>query len=345
VNRLMRFCTPAITIAFFASVAVPDVSEQARASIDRVIGQKGTYIPEEGVYKIVLPREEATIVQSFQTLSPNLGLNSWASFTAGVHHEAILIGQLLLLDDEVNPVIDVVLNAGLDITGLSTSCSFQGPHLHTVDITGVGAFPRIASAFRKGLDKIQQVRRTAAVSGTPAAPPTIPIESTIDPRPLDAVLSMKGTVTAGVYRAGIGTRAILNGELIGREMGMSTWVSIASTNDRALAQGEFIESPSGLRKLVTALRAKGINIISIRNHTLGEHPQSVFVRFWGEGSASTFEGGAIRPGRSGRCSFARIRGKDMKCAQPVRAKRVLVLFAMISVYLSGQTLKLRRLIF
>jgi hypothetical protein len=266
VNRLLIFCALTFAVGLFASAAA-EVSEQARTSIDRVIGHKGSYIPEEGVYKIVLPREEATIVQDYQRLSPNLALNSWAAFTSGVHHDAVLTGQFLLLDDEVNPVLDTVLGAGLDVTGLAASHSFEGPQLHTVDITGRGSFLTLASAFRQGLDAMDQVRRAAAVSSKRAARPSIPVESTINPGPLDTVLSMRGTVTDGVYRAGVGTRAVLNGEVIGREMGMSTWVSIAGTNDHALAQGEFIENPSGVRKLVMALRAKGINIASIRNHT------------------------------------------------------------------------------
>jgi len=107
----------------------------------------------------------------------------------------------------------------------------------------------------------------------------------IDGGPLDTILSMRGVVIGGVYRAAIGSRAVLHGELIGREMGMSTWVSFAGTNDHALAHGEFAETPDGLKTLLKALRSKGLNIISIRNHTLGEHPQFVFVRFWGQDSA------------------------------------------------------------
>jgi hypothetical protein len=284
-RRMLEICAPFITTVMFSVTSMAAVSEQTRASIDRVIGHKGSYIPEEGVYKILLPREEATIVQDYQKLSPNLGLNSWAAFASGVHHEAVLTGQFLLLEDEVNPVLDVVLDAGLDVTGLAASCSFDGPHLQTIDVTGVGSFPTLASAFRKGLDATQRVRRTIAVLSKHASRPTIPIESAINAGPLDAVLSMKGTVTAGVYKAAIGTRTLLNGELVGREMGMSTWISVAGTNEHALAQGEFVESPNGLRKLLTALRARGLNISAIRNHTVGEHPQSIFIRFWGEGTA------------------------------------------------------------
>jgi len=163
--------------------------------------------------------------------------------------------------------------------------STKSTTITTIDVTGTGTFQGLASAFRKGLDEIRRVRRTANPRLTKVVIPAVPLESAIDAGPLDAILSMRGVVIGGVYKAAIGSRAILHGEVIGREMGMSTWVSFAGTNDRALASGEFVETPDGLKVLLRALRAKGVNIVSIRNHTLGEHPQFVFVRFWGQDSA------------------------------------------------------------
>jgi hypothetical protein len=285
VNRVHEFSNLAIAMVFFANAANATVSQQARTLIDRLMGGKGTYAADDGVYRVVFPREEATIVQDYQSLSPNLGLNSWSAFTSAVHHEAILTGQFLLREDEVNPVITVALDAGLDVTGLAGSSLFEGPRLQTLDVTGTGTFQDLASAFRKGLDEIRRVRRTSNPRVTKFAVPAVPLESAIDAGPLDAILSMRGVVIGGVYRAAIGSRAILHGEMIGREMGMSTWVSFAGTNDRAVASGEFVETPDGLKILLKALRAKGVNIVSIRNHTLGEHPQFVFVRFWGQDSA------------------------------------------------------------
>ena len=267
------FCLTAV------SAAVPDDTRQV---IDRLIGVKGTYAADEGVHKFVLPRAEATIVLDYQRLSPNLGLNSWAAFASGVHHEAILTGQFLVLDDEVNPVLGALLTAGLDVTGLAAT---PYGHLHTMDVNGLGSFSTLASAFRKGLDEIERMRRTAAVSRKKFEVPNLPLDSSIDPSPLDTALSMNGTVSEGVYKAAIGRRTLLNGELVGREMGMSTWISIAGNNDHAVAHGEFIESVDGLRKLLSALRNRGFNIASICIHTVGEHPQCVFVNFWGEGSA------------------------------------------------------------
>jgi hypothetical protein len=269
--------------ALFSAVSIGQIPQHVRVSIDSTIGGQGAYVADDGVYKIVLPREEATIVYDYQTLSPNLGLNSWVAFKAAAHHEAILTGQLLLLDDEVNAIVTAAVDAGLDVTGLASSSVFDGPRLHTLDLSGIGTFESLAAAFRKCLDEIGHVRRLAIRPKSSA--PDVPMVSSIDPAPLDAVLCVKGGLAEGAYRAVIGTSALLRGEQIGREMGMSTWISVAGTNDRAVANGEFVAGSDDLQKVLKALRAKGISIISIRNHTVGEQPQFVFVRFWGEGGA------------------------------------------------------------
>ena len=96
---------------------------------------------------------------------------------------------------------------------------------------------------------------------------------------------MNGEVRDGVYRAAIGRKAIVRGEQIGREMGISTWFAFAGTNKLALAEGQFVVTAGEVQGLLKALRTSGINITAIRNHTLGEHPQFIFVHFWGQGEA------------------------------------------------------------
>jgi hypothetical protein len=212
-------------------------------------------------------------------------LNSWAAFKRGIHDEAILTGQLLLLDDEVDSAISAALDARLDVTGLASSAVFDGPRLQTMDVIATGTFQDLAAGFRRCLDQIQQVRRARAGARPNTTAPDAPMESSIDPAPLDTVLSMKGAVIGGAYQAAIGTNAVLHGEQIGREMGMSTWVSVAGTNDWAVAHGEFIASTQDLQRVLKALRSKGISVTSIRNHTLGEQPQFVFCAFSGRGKS------------------------------------------------------------
>jgi Domain of Unknown Function (DUF1259) len=274
-----------ILITSFSTVLTAQVSLQVRASIDQILGGQGAFTQDGKVYKVVFPRSEATIVYDYQTLSPNLGLNSWVALKPGVHNEALLVGRLLLLDDEVDSVISAALEARLDVTGLASSTVFDGPHLQTLDVTATGTFQDLAASFRKCLDEIQQVRRARAEGRPNNIAPDTPVESSIDPAPLDAVLAMKGVVIGGAYRAAVGAHTLLRGEDLGGEMGMSTWVSVAGTNDHAIAHGEFVAGTDDLQRVLKALRVKGISVTSIRNHILGEEPQFVFVHFRGEGTA------------------------------------------------------------
>lgn len=272
-----------LALAILSARAFGAVPSQAQLTIDTTIGGKGAYLSDEGVYKVVLPREAAAIVLDYQRMSPNLGLNSWVAFASAVHQEAVLTGELLLLEDEVDSVVTVALRGRLEVTGLSPLRAFDGPRIEVLNLTGAGPFSELASDFRKCLDEIQRVRRAGSMRSIRIDLPTPPMESAIDPEPLNAALSVRGTIVDGVYMAAIGRRALVHGETIGREMGIATWFSFAGKNDHAVVHGEFVESSDGLKKLLTAIRAKNIKIVSIRNHLAGEHPSLLFVHFRAEG--------------------------------------------------------------
>jgi hypothetical protein len=133
------------------------------------------------------------------------------------------------------------------------------------------------------MDAINEARRTGSVASRRKPSAALPQKSTIAGAPLDAILSMRGTISGGVYRAAIGRKVLLRGETVGREFGMSTWVSFAGTNDRALGQVELVATAEELQRTLSTICSSGMHVTSIRNHTIGEHPQLVFVRFWGEG--------------------------------------------------------------
>jgi hypothetical protein len=106
--------------------------------------------------------------------------------------------------------MSAALGANLVVTGLASSSVFDGPRLQTLDVTASGAFQDLAAGFRKCLDEIQVVRR--AKDRPTETAPNVPVESSIDPAPLDAILSMKGTLVGGAYRAAIGGHALPLGE-------------------------------------------------------------------------------------------------------------------------------------
>lgn len=284
-NRSCRTLGLVLVIVSIPLVLQPQVSEADRHAIDQIIGAKGIFVADENVYKIVLPKEAATIVQDYQILPVTFGLNSWASFSPAMHHGALMTGQLLLLEDEVDRVISTAVNANLQVTGLADSTFLDGPRLKTLDVSGVGPYRQLATAFRVVLDEIQRVSRARALHAPQSSRPTAALDSAITAAPIDQALAMHGTVASGVYQAAIGRKGILNGETVGREMGLATWVSISGTDDHALEHGEIVATSDGLQIVIRALSSRSIKIISIRNHMAGEHPPFYFVRFWQAGRA------------------------------------------------------------
>jgi hypothetical protein len=262
------------------------IPQSGQHEIDRIIGAKGIYIPEERVYKLTLPREAATLVLDYQALPPTMGLNSWAAFSSARHHGALFTGQVLLLEDEVDPIVAAALKSHLEVTGLADSSFFDGPTVKTLDISGVGTYEHLASAFRTVLDEIHRRVAAKALRDAPLHRPTLSLDSSITLGPIDQILSMHGVLSNGVYRAAIGQRGTIYGEEAGRELGLSTWISISGTDKQALAHGEIIAAAGDLQTVVRALESGNFHLVSIRNHMVGEHPSFYFVRYWREGRAA-----------------------------------------------------------
>src|SRR5438105_916042 len=134
------------------------VSEQQRSSVDRIFGTRGSYISEEGVYRLTFARDDIKVSVNHVRLLPGLGISGWAAVAAGIHHEGLLAGQFVLLEEEVNPVLTAVLDAGLEVTALGSSLLFEIPRLVTLDVGCTGTLLTLASAYRKGMDEIRRVR-------------------------------------------------------------------------------------------------------------------------------------------------------------------------------------------
>lgn len=261
------------------------VPETDRHEIDQITGIKGTYVAEEGIYKLVLPNEAATVVLDYQTLPPTLGLNTWAAFSPAKHHTALLTGEFLLLDDEVDSVMCSAIKANLEVTGLADTTIFDGFVLKTLDVSGVGTYRHLATSLGRVLDEVQRSEKERTLRNTTRLRPSVSLDSSITPGPVDEILSMHGVIRNGIYCAAIGRRGIVYGETAGREMGLSTWISISGTDQKALAHGEIIATAKELQTVLRSICSEDFHVISIRNHFVAEHPGFYFVRFWKTGRA------------------------------------------------------------
>ena len=263
---------------------MPPISQQARAALDHSLGTKGVYVDEESAYTFAFPRTDLSVQVGPHRLSSAQAPKSWATFSPSMHEEGMVNGEIIVLEGEVNRVMSAALNAGLQVIGLGATLLFEQPRLLALNVAGEGTFQTLGGALRKTLDEVGRIGAGRSSSSSQGAV-SPPVANNIDPAPLNSVLSMRGVVADGIYRAAIGRVVLVNGTPIGREMGIGTSIVIFGSNERAFVQAEMIVGPDELQRVLKALRAGDFTITSIHKRTVAEHPELLFVGMWKQGTA------------------------------------------------------------
>jgi len=277
------------TAAAFLLLAAAVASSAApldTARIDQITGLKGTLNKQEGVYKVSLPRADLKISVDKWQMPPFMGLTSWAAFKPGMKENAMVMGDLVLMQDEVNPVMSAALNNGLQVTALHNHFLFDEPKVYFMHIAGEGGLEQLASAVRKALDQVKEVRAASPQPATSFSAAALPVQSSISPKPLETILRAAGQTNNGMFKVVIGRNTKMScGCEAGKEMGVNTWAAFAGTDDNALVDGDFAMTEDELQAVLKTLRAEGVNIVAIHNHMTGETPRYIFLHYWGRGKA------------------------------------------------------------
>jgi hypothetical protein len=281
-QKLVDIAALLLTVAASLSAAL---SEQERNDIDRLAGTKGAWTAAENVHKVSFPRTDLKVVVDGTPLHPFMGLTSWAAFTGGGDH-VMVMGDLALVEDEVNAVMSVALENGLEVTALHNHFFFDRPRAMFMHIGGMGSAEKLAASVRQCIDKIADIRKMAPEPATSFRGLNIPAKSSITPAPLEQILGVKGQANNGMYKVSIGRAAKAHGHPIGNQMGVNTWAAFAGSDERALVDGDFAMLTSELQNVLKTLRRAGINIVAIHNHMTHEQPQYVFLHYWGTGRAA-----------------------------------------------------------
>jgi hypothetical protein len=219
-------------------------------------------------------------------MKPFMGLTSWAAFRKGVEKESMVMGDLVLFEDEVNPVMSVALENGLNVTALHNHFFYDNPKVYFMHIGGDGSFRTFATAIRKTQDKIKEIRSANVKPAKGFAGTPLPASSNIDGREIERALGYSGQANDGMFKVVIGRRATMPcGCEAGKEMGVNTWAAFAGSPDNALVDGDFAVLESELQPVLRALRSGGINIVAIHHHMTDEKPRYLFLHYWGTGPA------------------------------------------------------------
>jgi len=272
------------------------------AKIDSLTGLKGKLSEKEGVYKVTFPRSDVKVVVDGWTMPPFMGLGTWAAFTE-TKSGAMVMGDTVLFEDEVNPVMSIALDNGLSVTALHNHFFFDQPKVYFMHIEGEGTAEQLAGTVRKVYDKIKEVR-----AGNPQPKDTfggteLPEKNSISAAPLNKIFRMSGETNNGMLKFSIGHPAIMHGVKIDNAMGVNTWMAFAGSDDNAVVDGDFAVTEDQLQSALKAMRVGGINIVAIHSHMTHEQPRILFFHYWGRGPATklaeAIQGALLASGLSG----------------------------------------------
>lgn len=248
--------------------------------IENLTGAKGDFIGKEGVYKVGFPRSDLKLDIAGVKMTPAMGLGVWASFKM-IGDMAMVMGDTVMTEDQVNPVMRTALENGLEVTAIHNHFFWDNPKIMFMHIGGMGNLDSLAAAIGKVFSKIKET------SGGKAEKPYVEIDpdkTTLDPKKIEDILGVKGSLSNGVYKVTIGRTTTMHGEEVGNAMGINTWAAFAGSDEKAIVDGDFVMLESEVQSILKALSGAGINIVALHNHMIGDSPRMMFLHFWGIGS-------------------------------------------------------------
>jgi hypothetical protein len=272
-------------LAVFAATTTISFGLLDTAKIDEITGLKGKLNEKEGVYRVTFPLAEVKVAIDGWTMPPFMGLGTWAAFTQGSHSEAMVMGDTVLFEDEVNTAMSCALDNGLGVTALHNHFFFDHPKVYFMHIDGQGTTQQLASAVRKLYDRIKEVRAANPQPKDSFNVGAMPEKNAISAEPLNAIFGTTGETNNGMVKFTIGRPATMHGVKIDKDMGVNTWAAFAGTDDNAVVDGDFAVNEDELQPALKALRGAGINIVAIHSHMTHETPRILFFHYWGRGKA------------------------------------------------------------
>ena len=275
----------AIPLVFSALLSVSVAADLNPARIDELTGLKGKMNEKEGVYKVTFPRDDVKVAVDGWTMPPFMGLGTWAAFTKGTHTEAMVMGDTVLFEDEVNAAMTAALDNGLSVTALHNHFFFDQPKVFFMHIEGEGTVEKLSTAVRKVYDAAKQIRAASPKPKDSFGAQSLPEKSSITATPLNEIFGTQGESKEGMVKFTIGRPATMHGVKIDSTMGVNTWAAFAGSDDNAVVDGDFAVTEDELQPVLKALLKDKINIVAIHQHMTHEEPRILFFHYWGRGAA------------------------------------------------------------
>ena len=249
------------------------------------LGKQGDY--KANVLKVNIPRNDISVtVANVPTPTP-FGFGGWVAMTKGTGGMDVMMGDLVLTQDEVNPVMSALLDNGLDVTALHNHFLWDEPRMFYMHVHGHGAPADLARKVKPAIDLIGKGGGRPAAGA--AAPP-----ATLDTATIAQIVGTQGEQTGAVYKITIGRDDLTLTEMgapINARMGLNTWAAFVGTGAGAAIAGDVAMLASEVTPVLKALRKNGLDVVAIHHHMTGTQPAIFFLHYWGTGPADALARG------------------------------------------------------
>lgn len=258
------------------------------SSYETLTGLKGTYNEKDKVYKIIIPRNDIKVAIYEINLDSSKGLNSTISFTPINESQFLVMGELVLFQDEINCAMSALLNNNIDVSALHNHFLYDVPKVYFLHFSGKGTIGDLSKGIRNCLTDVSDVRVKNTSLPSRFGGTLILNKNDIDSNAIEETLGVKGQNQGGISKFTFGRNVKIHGASVGSEMGVYSWTAFGGSNENAVVDGEFAVKERELQSVLKILRKGNLEILAIHQRMTGEYPRMTYIHFWGKGKALPF---------------------------------------------------------
>jgi hypothetical protein len=282
------YMTVAAGLLWPGSVTAQEMPSEYKTVLT-ALGKSGDF--KENVLKVNIPRHDLRVTIKQRPAPTPFGFGGWIALTKGTDGNDVLMGDLVLSEDEVNPVMSAVLNNGLDVTALTNHFFWEQPRIFYMHVHGMGSAAELTRRVKPAVDLIDH---SATGAPAPPSPASAASAGTLNGAALAKIIGHDGEQSGPVYKITIGRPDINvreHGAAINARMGLNTWAAFAGTDADAMVAGDVAMLEPEVTPVLKALRGNGLNVVAIHHHMTDIQPVVIFLHYYGTGQAATLAQG------------------------------------------------------
>lgn len=248
------------------------------AEVESILGVKAEM--HEGVCVFRFPRNDINVTIDGDPVPTALGFGGWTAWKM-MGNNAMAMGDLVLLEKEINPVISALAEADINISALHNHFLAESPRIMFMHVDAMGSPTLLARGLQKALSMTGTLKPRPASGSQPQ-----PAQISLDTKRIEEIIGQQGQAGGGVFKITIGRPGVtMRGEDVTAIMGLNTWAAFFGTNERAHVAGDVAMTGKEVNPVIRALRRGGIDVVAVHNHMLDEQPHIFFLHYWGTGPA------------------------------------------------------------